>query len=43
MHKNKIILGTESGNLESKILEEKLVETKIGPAKTNWNEIPLVE
>ena len=43
MHKNKIILGTESGNLESKILDEKLVETKIGPAKTNWNEIPLVE
>ena len=43
MHKNKIILGTESGNLESKILDDKLVETKIGPAKTNWNEIPLVE
>ena len=43
MDKNKIILGTESGNLESKILEEKLVETKLGPAKTNWNEIPLVE
>ena len=42
-NKNKIILGTESGNLESKILEEKLVETKLGPAKTNWNEIPLVE
>ena len=43
INKNKIILGTESGNLESKILEEKLVETKLGPAKTNWNEIPLVE
>ncbi len=43
MDKNKIILGTESGNLESKILKEKLVETKIGPAKTNWDEIPLVE
>ena len=43
MKKNKIILGTESGNLESKILEEKLVETKIGPAKTNWDEIPLIE
>jgi len=43
MNKNKIILGTESGNLESKILEEKLVETKIGPAKTNWDEIPLVK
>ena len=43
MNKNKIILGTESGNLESKILEEKMVETKIGPAKTNWNEIPLIK
>ncbi len=43
MNKNKIILGTESGNLESKILEEKLVETKIGLAKTNWDEIPLLE
>ena len=43
MNKNKIIIGTESGNLESKILEEKLVETKIGPAKTNWDEIPLVK
>ena len=43
MNKNKIILGTETGNLESKILEEKLVETKLGPAKTNWNEIPLAE
>ena len=43
MNKNKIILGTESGNLESKILDKKLVETKIGPAKTNWNEIPLLE
>ena len=43
MNKNKIILGTESGNLESRILDKKLVETKIGPAKTNWNEIPLLE
>ncbi len=43
MNKNKIILSTESGNLESKILDEKLVETKIGPAKTNWDEIPLIE
>ena len=42
-NKNKIILGTESGNLESKILEEKLVETKLGVVKTNWNEIPLAE
>ena len=43
MNKSKIILGTEYGNLESKILEEKLVETKIGPAKTNWDEIPLIK
>ena len=43
MNKNEIILGTESGNLKSKILDEKFVETKIGPAKTNWNEIPLLE
>ena len=43
INKNKIILGTESGNLESKILDEKLVKTKLGLAKTNWNEIPLAE
>ena len=43
INKNKIILGTESGNLESKILKEKLVETKLGIAKTNWKEIPLVK
>ena len=43
INKNKIILGTESGNLESKILDEKLVETKLGQAKTNWDEIPLAE
>ena len=42
-NKNEIILGTESGNLESKILEEKLVETKLGLAKTYWDEIPLAE
>ncbi|SVC43432.1 uncharacterized protein METZ01_LOCUS296286, partial [marine metagenome] len=41
MNKDKIILGTESGNLESKILGEKLVETKIGLAKAKWDEIPL--
>ena len=41
MNKNKIILETKSGNLESKILGEKLVETKIGLAKTKWDEIPL--
>ena len=43
MNKDKIMLGTESGNLESKILGEKLVETKIGSAKTKWNEIPLIK
>ena len=43
MNKDKIILGTESGNLESKILGEKLVETKIGLAKNKWHEIPLLE
>ena len=41
MNKDKIILETKSGNLESKILGEKLVETKIGLAKTKWDEIPL--
>ena len=43
MNKDKIMLETESGNLESKILGEKLVETKIGSAKTKWNEIPLIK
>ena len=41
LNKSKIIIQTESGNLESNILEEKLVETVIGLPKTNWNEIPL--
>ena len=43
MNKNKITLETENGNLESKVLGEKLVETKIGTAKTKWNEIPLLK
>ncbi len=43
MNKDKIILGTKSGNLESKILGEKLVETKIGSAKIKWEEIPLLK
>ncbi len=43
MNKDKIVLGTEAGNLESKILGEKLVETKIGQPKTKWHEIPLLE
>jgi len=36
-----IILTTLSGNLKSKILENNLVITEIGNAKTKWNEIPL--
>ena len=38
---NEIILWTNSGALKSKILGNNLVETEIGIAKTNWNEIPL--
>lgn len=40
-NKNQIEVWTSSGNLQSKIYEEKIVETKIGIPKTNWNEIPL--
>ena len=40
-NKNEIEVWTSSGNLQSKIYEEKIVETKIGIPKTNWNEIPL--
>ena len=36
-----IILWTSSGVLKSQILSNNLVETEIGIAKTNWNEIPL--
>jgi len=43
MNKNKIVLWTETGNLESKILGEKIVETKIDSVKTKWNEIPLLK
>ena len=39
--KKKIILTTLSGNLKSEILENNLVTTEIGKAKTKWNEIPL--
>ena len=42
MNKDQIVLWTKSGNLESKILGEKLVETRLDPAKTNWKEIPLI-
>ena len=36
-----ILLWTSSGVLKSKILGNNLVETEIGIAKTNWDEIPL--
>jgi len=39
--KKNIILATLSGNLKSKILENNLVTTEIGKAKTKWSEIPL--
>ena len=38
-----INLTTLSGNLKSEILENNLVTTEIGKAKTKWNEIPLFE
>jgi diaminopimelate epimerase len=41
---DKIInLTTLSGNLKSEILENNLVTTEIGQAKTKWDEIPLME
>jgi len=39
--KKEILLWTSSGNLKSKIFENKEVETEIGIPKLNWNEIPL--
>ena len=42
--KNKnIVLRTLSGILKSEILENNIVTTEIGVAKTDWNEIPLSE
>ena len=41
--KKTITLTTLSGNLKSVILENNLVTTEIGSAKTKWNEIPLSE
>ena len=38
-----IILKTFSGLLKSEILENKIVTTEIGKAKTDWSEIPLLE
>ena len=39
--KKEIILTTLSGDLKSQIIDEKLVSTEIGIARTRWNEIPL--
>ena len=41
--KNLITVETSSGKLESKILENNLVQTNIGKPKTNWDQIPLSE
>ena len=38
---NEVVLSTNSGKLNSKILRSNLVETTIGKAKTDWNEIPI--
>ena len=38
-----IVLKTISGNLKSEILGNNIVTTEIGKAKTEWNEIPLLE
>jgi len=40
-NKEKIEVWTSSGNIKSKILENNIVETEIGVAKTKWNEIPI--
>jgi len=37
-----ITVLTESGSLKSNIIGNKLVETEIGIAKTDWQEIPLI-
>ena len=39
--KDIINLYTSSGNLKSKILDKKIVQTQIGVPKTKWNEIPI--
>ena len=36
-----VIFTTLSGNLKSEILENNIVTTEIGKAKTKWNDIPL--
>ena len=40
-NKSLIILTTQSGDLKSEILGNRLVSTEIGKGKTEWNEIPL--
>ena len=40
-NKSLIILTTQSGDLKSEILGDRLVSTEIGKGKTEWNEIPL--
>ena len=40
-NKKEILMSTTSGNLNSKVLENKEVETKIGKPKLNWDQIPL--
>ena len=39
--KDIINVYTSSGNLKSKILDKKIVQTQIGVPKTKWNEIPI--
>ena len=41
--KNLITVETSSGKLESKILDNNLIQTNIGKPKTNWDQIPLSE
>jgi diaminopimelate epimerase len=40
-NKSLITLTTQSGDLKSEILGNRLVSTEIGKGKTEWNEIPL--
>jgi len=40
-NKKEIEVWTSSGNIKSKILENNIVESEIGIAKTKWNEIPI--
>ncbi len=42
-NKKEITFSSSSSTLRSKILDNNLVETDIGTAKTQWNEIPLNE